>query len=780
MESFLAARSELVRLPGPIGPGRRTALTVLTDDWLRELFRSAEGTGSDMCLLAVGGHGRMELAPGSDLDLVLLHRTDPRRAAGTAERLWYPIWDSGLRLDHSVRTVGEARRLASDDMKVLLGLLDGRVVGGDETVADQLKSSVFADWRSMASKRMPNLRALVEVRRDRFGELATLLEPDLKEAYGGLREATCLRAIAASWITDIPHSGWQEAVEFLLDVRWALHALTGRPGDVLLLQEQEQIAVALGLQDADALLRQTYAAARSIAYASDSTWHRVNRLTTRVPRIAPRIATRFALRSVHRSSAQRVPLADGVVVQAGEVVLATDARPEKDPALALRAAAAAAQSGLPLAPITVQRLADEGATLPRPWPRSARESFISLLGAGTSTIGVWEALDQAGIIAALLPGWEVVRSAPQRNAVHRFTVDRHLVETAVQASSLTRSVDRPDLLLVAALLHDIGKARGGDHSVVGAEISATLAPMMGFDEEESATIVTLVRHHLLLIETATRRDLDDPATVALVTECVGTIECLELLTALTKADARATGPAAWSDWRGRLVDDLANRCHSALAGRPAQQAPALTPGQQAALAEDGVFVLMEPHEDHFNVTVGAPDRVGLLATVAGLLSLHRLQVRAARVVTVGDRAAQVWIVQPMFGDPPSVGQFAEDLRRALDGVIDVPARLHERDAAYARTPLVARPAARVDVLPDAAHRSTILEVRAHDEAGLLHRIASAVAAAGAGITGANVATLGSEAVDVFFLVDGDGLPLAKGRAAEVKVTVTRALEQQVP
>ncbi len=776
MDSFLAARSDLVRRPGPIGQGRRTALTVLTDDWLRELFRSAEGTGSDMCLLAVGGHGRMELAPGSDLDLVLLHRTDPRRAARTAERLWYPIWDSGLRLDHSVRTVGEARRLASEDMKVLLGLLDGRVVAGDGTVADQLTSSVFADWRSMSSKRMADLRALVDVRRDRFGELATLLEPDLKEAYGGLREATCLRAIAASWLTDIPHSGWQEAVEFLLDVRWALHALTGGPGDVLLLQEQEQVAVALGLQDADALLRQTYAAARSIAYASDSTWHRVNRLTSMAPRIAPR----FALRSGHRASAQRVPLADGVVVQAGEVVLATDARPEKDPTLALRAAAAAAQAGLPLAPITVQRLADEGAPLPRPWPRSARESFISLLGAGTSTIGVWEALDQAGIIAALLPGWEVVRSAPQRNAVHRFTVDRHLVETAVQASSLTRSVDRPDLLLVAALLHDIGKARGGDHSVIGAEISATLAPMMGFDEEESATIVTLVRHHLLLIETATRRDLDDPATVALITERVGAIECLELLTALTKADAHATGPAAWSDWRGGLVDDLARRCHAALAGRPAQQSPALTPGQQAALAEDGVIVLMEPHEDHFNVTVGAPDRVGLLATVAGLLSLHRLQVRAARVITVGDRAAQVWTVQPMFGDPPSVGQFAEDLRRALDGAIDVPARLHERDAAYARTPVVARPAPRIDVLTNAAHRSTILEVRAHDESGLLHRIARAVAAAGAGITGANVATLGSEAVDVFFLVDGDGLPLGKGRAEEVKVTVTRALEQQVP
>lgn len=770
--SFLEGRRDLVRRPGPIGSGRRTSLTVLTDDWLRALFRDAEGSGSDVCLLAVGGHGRMELVPGSDLDLVILHRTDPRRAARAADRMWYPIWDSGLRLDHSVRTVGEARRMASGDMKVLLGMLDARVVAGDETVADQLKSSVFADWRSMAPRRMPELRALVDVRRERFGELATLLEPDLKEAYGGLREATVLRAIAASWITDIAHAGWEEAVDFLLDARWALHATTGRADDVLRLQEQEQVAAALGLPDADAFLRRAYESARSIAYASDSAWHRVTRLTSKAPR--------FSLRQVRRPGSDRVPLAEGVVVQAGEVVLATEARPDRDPTLPLRAAAAAAQSGLPLAPITVQRLAAECAPLPRPWPRSARESFVSLLGAGAATVGVWEAMDQAGIIAGLLPGWDAVRSAPQRNAVHRFTVDRHLVETAVQASALTRLVDRPDLLLVAALLHDIGKARGGDHSVIGAELSAALAPMMGFDEEETGIIVRLVRHHLLLVETATRRDLDDPATAAFVAERIGSVECLELLTVLTRADALATGPAAWSDWRSRLVDDLSRRCRAALAGRPAPQAPTLTEGQMAALEEEGIVVHMEAHGDSYSVTVAAPDRVGLLAVVAGLLSLHRLQVRAARVVTVGHRAAQVWTVQPMFGDPPGVGQFSEDLRRALDGAIDVPARLRERDEAYARTPVLSRPAPRVDVLPDAADRSTVLEVRAHDESGLLHRIASAVSAAGAGIAGAKVATLGSEAVDVFFLVNDEGLPLSEEHATAVQVTVMKALEQQVP
>jgi UTP:GlnB (protein PII) uridylyltransferase len=164
---------------------------------LRELFAAADGTaGADIALVAVGSHGRSELAPGSDLDLLLLHRTDGRRAAAVADALWYPIWDSGVSLDHSVRTVAEARRLASEDVKVVLGLMDARVIAGPPELAEQLKKAVFGDWRAMASRRLPDLRELVDSRRERFGELAHLLEPDVKESYGGLSEATIIRAIA--------------------------------------------------------------------------------------------------------------------------------------------------------------------------------------------------------------------------------------------------------------------------------------------------------------------------------------------------------------------------------------------------------------------------------------------------------------------------------------------------------------------------------------------------------------------------------------------------------
>jgi [protein-PII] uridylyltransferase len=667
-----------------------------------------------------------------------------------------------------VRSVSEARRLAADDIKVVLGLLDARVVAGDADLAEQLKAAVLSDWRAMADRRLPALHELVLDRRQRFGEVSQLVEPDLKESYGGLRDATILKGIAASWVTDVPHGGWQDSVGFLLDVRDALHRVSGRSADRLVMQDQDAVAVELvGVPDADALLRAVYDSARNIAYASDVTWHRVDRLA--------RSRQRLGFRPLRRRAANRLPLAEGVVMQDGEAVLALEAHPATDEGLLLRAAAAAAQAGLPLSPHTVERLAAEALDPQVPWSRDVRESFVSLLGSGPNMLPVWESLDQVGVIARLIPGWDVIRSAPQRNALHRFTVDRHLVETAIQASALTRNVDRPDLLLVGALLHDIGKARSGDHSVVGADLAAELAQRMGFNADDTVVIVTLVRHHLLLPDTATRRDLEDPQTIAGVAEILGDVRALDLMHELTIADALATGPTVCTDWRFSLINDLAERVRSSMAGRPLPEPPELTDQQEVALGQPGVWVLMDVRDTTCVVTVAAPDRVGLLALVAGVLSLNRLNVLAARVTTVGDRAVQEWTVRPAFGDPPPIEQLSDDIRRAVDGTYDVVARLDQRDADYARKPRADYPEPNVVVLPGGSRGTTLVEVRAHDAPGLLHRVARAVAAADATIVGAKVSTLGSDAVDVFFVTDASGAPLNEDRMAALRVTVLSSL-----
>jgi [protein-PII] uridylyltransferase len=578
-----------------------------------------------------------------------------------------------------------------------------------------------------------------------------------------------LAGISASWITDVPHTGWEESVGFLLDVRESLHRLTGSSGDVLLMQEQAAIARDLvGVDDPDALLRAVYDGARAVAYASDVAWHRVERI------VAGR--RRRSLRSLGRRGPIRLPLADGVVMQEGEAVLALEARPAEDPGLALRAAAAAAQAGVLLSPHTVERLAAEGEEPPVPWTREMRESFVSLLGSGAGLPSVWEALDQAGLVGRWLPAWQVVRSAPQRNALHRHTVDRHLVEAAVQAGALTRNVDRPDLLLVAALLHDIGKARGGDHSLIGARIAEEQCAGMGFPAHDVAVVEALVRLHLVLPDTATRRDLDDVAVIDEVARAVGSVEVLDLLHQLTIADSIATGPAVCSDWRFGLIDDLVTRVRGALDGRRLPEPPGLTENQRTALEHDGVWVLMEVEEGTVRVTVAARDQLGLLGTVAGVLALNRLHVLGARVMTVDGRAVQEWTVRPAFGDPPSASSLSDDIRRAIEGTYDVADRLARREADYALAPPPGGyPAPLVEVIAQPGSDTTVVEVRAHDVPGLLFRLGRAVAAADVDIVGAKVDTLGSDAVDVFFVRTPDGRPLGPDRQAALRVTVLSAL-----
>lgn len=768
-QEYMSGRADLIARPG-FGPARRHALTGLTDDWLRDLFEASGAALLGCTLVAIGGYGRGELAPASDIDALLLHPSALAAAdvAAVADRIWYPVWDSGLRLDHSVRTPAQARRLAGQDLRVLLGLLDARTVAGDAKLTDEARSSVLGDWRALAPSRLDELRAAVEERTQRHGELAHLLEPDLKESYGGLRDLTVMRALAASWTISPPQGQLSAARLTLLDARDALHLVTGRATDRLSQQEQPEVARLLDYADEDALLRAVCGAGRTISHVSSVAWARVRRQTKR--RALPRLRTL-------RRPASRAPLAEGVVVQDGEVVLAADARPDRDAVLLLRAAAAAAQAGLPLAPHAVTRLAAESAPLPVPWPRAARESLVSLLGAGRSTVGVWETLDQADLISRLIPGWDVVRSAPQRNPMHRYTVDRHLVETAVAAAQHTRKVTRPDLLLVGALLHDIGKGRGGDHTALGVEIVEELAPHLGFDTADTAVLAALVRHHLLLPDVATRKDIDDPAVIAALAAAVGTQEFLELLHWLTVADAAATGPAAWSAWKEQLIEVLVARVSAALAGQDVVIAPQLEDVPDELWQGTGVDVHVEPAGGTaVVVTVAATDAVGLLSRCAGALATNRLTVLDAVSRSRAGRAVIRWTAQTQFGEPPQADSLAADLRRAVVGDMNLARRLAERESAYA-DPDADYPPAMVALVPDASSRATVLEVRAHDRAGLLYWVTSALTSAEVNVSGAKVSTLGSEVVDVFFLTDEHGAPLRPDRAQAAVDRVRAVLER---
>ena len=731
---------------------------------------AAASNGAKLAVFAVGGYGRQELCPGSDLDLLFIH-DDIANAElkKLVDGILYPLWDAGREIDHSVRTLEQTLALAKTDVKVALGLLDVRFIDGDLSVGTTLASHALRIWRANAEHMLPELRSMQRERVKRSGELAYFIEPDLKEARGGLRDITALKAIAASWVTDLPHTKIEEANEFLLDVREALHLVTGRKKDVLLLQDQDAVAARLGLVDADELLRKVAEAGRAVDYASELTWRRVDQGSQGIKR--------------NRYGRRRPPVAAKVaqdlVIFEGEVALDFAANLGGDEFLTLRAGATAAQLGVPLSPITCERLFRSAPELPTPWASRARDLFVSLIGAGESTLAVWEAMDQAGLIVRLIPEWEHVRNLPQRNVLHRHTVDRHLLETVIQAAALTQTVHRPDLLLLSALFHDIGKGPPGDHSEVGAELVKTIALRMGFTRGEIAVLESLVLNHLLLPDVATRRDLEDPQTIANVIDKLGDqVRNLDLLHALTIADGLATGGTAWSAWKAKLVQQLVGGIKATVAGEPLPPEPELDAELVLMASSSTLEVQIKPIEDHYEILVVAPDSPGLLAKVAGVLSLAKLDVRAAKTLTRDTSAVMRWqVTLTPYGQAPDALTLQNSLSRALSGELDVAKRLQERARDYARPCRIPVAQPVVAVLHDEASHATVLEIRSHDRPGLLHDVGVAVTEAGVDVHAAIVSTLGAQACDVFYVTAIGGAPIELVEGERIGAAVEAALRK---
>jgi [protein-PII] uridylyltransferase len=757
----------LVRLPTTDLKGRRQVLlddrattgqewcnryAGVVDEWLRAGFaRACDGDDAGVALLAVGGYGLAELAPRSDLDLLLVVDR-PGPVGPLAEAMWYPIWDAGMDLDHSVRTPKEVRQAVDADLKVALGLLTARVVAGDLTLGTGVIQGVLEQWRSRASSWLPRVDAAIRARHAEFGDLAFLLEPDLKEARGGLRDLRVLQAVArvSPVLAEVVATpGLERASGTLADARVELQRATGKPSNRLLLQDQDVVAAALGRSDADELMAEIATAARTLAWASDDGWRRVTGwLAGPKRRKGLRTGTR------KRRGNEVRPLEPGLVLRDDEVALAEGADPATDPSLALRAAAVSAGADVPIARECLDRLAAEIPEVPGTWPPELLQALLRLLGTGRPAIAAIEALDSCGIWIRLLPEWAPVRHRPQRNAYHRFTVDRHLLETVAHATELVRDVERPDLLLAGALLHDIGKGRGGDHTAIGIGVVEAMAPRLGFGPADTAVLVSLVRLHLLLPEVATRRDLDDPATIDAVAAEVGDRGTLELLAALTEADSQATGPSMWSPWKAGLLTQLVERTGHRLAGRP-------VPAEHPSLTEDERRLLgtgrPELAADGHRVSVAAPDRRALLATVAGVLTLSGATVRSASTnAESGNQAFLRFEVAPAFDVLPGWRQVGHDLTAALDGDLPLAGRLAERERGYVRRRALAPHPVRIRVIidNDAATSSTVVEVRAPDRGPLLYHLALAISEAGFDIVSAMVSTLGAEAIDVFYVQAG--------------------------
>ena len=726
------------------------------DGLCRQAYDASGGPAAGVALVAVGGFGRGELAPHSDLDVVLVHE-DGIDPGELATALWYPLWDSGWRLDHSVRSMSQMLEVAAD-LRVALGLLDARHLAGDPGLTMRLRTTMLADWRRQARTRLPELQALTLKRHDVMGEVAHASVPDLKEAEGGLRDAGVLKAIEASWLVDASTPALEAARMTLLDARDELHAITGRASDRVAPEMWGPLAERLGLADAEAAQRHVRSLGRRISHLTRLAWRRTDAVMAKPSsereRRTPALTT----------------VAPGIALSRGEVVLDRGTSPDEDPTLLLRAAAEAASRDIVLAPTTAARLVREGADLPVPWPAAARDALVRLLASGPGLMPVWETLDETGALDRFLPEWEEIRLLPHASAIHRFTVDRHVVETCAEAGLLIRTVRRPDLLLVAALLHDIGKGSRHDHSVAGEPVARKIVARMGFTDLDAEVVALLVRWHLLLATLATTRDPDDPATTTELLSHVPDAASVELLRALTEADARATSPAAWTTWRASLVDRLTSRASAALGAEVADpSSTAVLPIPDVVRRDPGaVSVAITPQDIGATVTVVAADRVGLLADVAGALTALRVPVHAARawgqVDADGEWGVSSWEVPDAYLDPAVV---RDRIRRVAEGTQRLPDHLAR--AEDDELPPI------VEVRPAASRQSLVLEIRTSDRPGVIHLVLATLAELGLTVASAHVSTMGPQAVDVFYVQEVGGVRPTEERAATAAHAVRSAL-----
>ncbi|WP_082951828.1 [protein-PII] uridylyltransferase [Mycobacterium sp. 852002-51057_SCH5723018] len=733
---------------------------------------------SGFAVVGIGGLGRHELLPYSDLDLMLLHdNKSDDELQRVADKLWYPLWDANVRLDHSVRTVAGALGVANSDLIAALGMLDSRHVAGDTRLSEELITGARRQWRSAIRSRMDELVDITNARWRRCGRISQRAEPDLKSGRGGLRDVQLLDALGVAQLIDrhgmarpeAPGGSLDDAYLTLLDVRTELHRVSGRGRDLLLAQYADEISAALHLGDRFDLSRKLSGAGRTIAYHAEAGL-----------RTAQNALPRRGVTALVRRPKRR-PLDEGVVEYAGEIVLARDVAPETDVGLVLRVAAASAGTGLPISAGTLNRLAASAPDMPTPWPSEALDDLLVVLSAGPTAVATIEALDRTGLWGRLLPEWAAIRDLPPRDIAHTWTVDRHVVETAVNAAPLATRVARPDLLALGALLHDIGKGRGVDHSVLGAKMTHEIGPRLGVAPKDVELLSKLVRHHLLLPIVATRSDLNDPKTIEGVSEALGGDPLvLEVLHALTEADSKATGPGVWSEWKALLIDDLVRRCRMVMAGEPLPQADPTAPHYLSLAADHGVHVEITPGDSArtYRVVMVAPDQRGLVSKAAAVLALNSLRVHSATVNSDEGVAITEFVVSPHFGSPAAVELLRQQFVGALAGDIDVLAMVEKRsgEAAGSRAGEVQAgvPVTRSTAPPhivwldSAAEGRLILEVRATDRPGLLALLTRALERAGADIGWAKVHTFGSTAADVFCVELPTEVPEERGAQAAVE------------
>jgi [protein-PII] uridylyltransferase len=798
---------------GELGLETAHRRALLVEAAISELFGSTE-TPPSMAVVAVGGLGRMRQLPRSDVDLLMLHEgLDPGAVSIVADRLFYPLWDAGFELGQAVRTPGECVAVAGERLDALTAMLDIRHLAGDRALSERVAASIDAIARADPVGFAERLRNEAAEREARFGSAAHRLEPDLKSGAGGLRDVQSIRWIRR-FLGDDPVrtadiESLDEAEEFLIRVRSILHLETGKRADRLPVELQPAVASAMGYADrprwtaTDGLMRTVFEHARTVRW-----------------------------------------IAEGVFERAGGTAGPAEpaSAPLRGPGRVLDALARAAEWGGRPSFELIDRIVAGSIEDPVRWDPGAREGFLRILRARSAGLHALETLDRLGLLVRFVPAWSDVRCRPQRDPYHRLTVDAHLTAALDAVGRALRSPDpddpvareaaslvsSPDGLLLGALLHDIGKVGEGSHVAIGGRVAEETLRRMGIDGADADLAIFLVAQHLLLPDTATRRDLTDENLILDVAATIGSPDRLAALYLLARADAEATGPSAWTPWRQALIRELAGRIQRVfergdMGAELAERLAARTDHLRALLSTRphgeverfvlrmprGYFLAVEPAAAarHFPIVspdltpsevrtdtvpgarpgtsellVVAPDRPGLLSWIAGSLALAGLSILTAQAFTTADGVAvDLFEVEGAFEreiDEARWPAFRATLLDAVAARISLAHLIAEQRRRYP-DPAIDTPVT-IGLDNDASEFSTVVEVGAPDRLGLLYDITSALADLRLDVHLAKVATYTGRVIDVFYVRDPAGAKLTdRSQIGEVEAALAGRLEARL-
>ncbi len=807
----------------------------MMDGLVRRAFQNAHSQVDipSICLIAVGGYGRGELAPHSDIDLLLLYSTPQKdELSPFVEKVLYPLWDLGLDVSCSSRSIPECLKMAQSDLYIKTSLIDGRYLDGEyelfrNVTTRFMKEVLHQKIRLFAISLDKELR----IRHQKYEDPNYALEPNIKEGEGGLRDFQIGRwLIRAKYRTDrwdsilFPdHSQMLEkSVQFLWAVRNHLHLLSGRREDDFTFELQERIAPLLGFSHGttgiEEMMRQYHLSAQKISNFVGNILDR----TLFEPSWVRKIFFFF----------QRKKIDAHFGTTDGELHLLDPITFKKDPAQ-LMTLFQHCQTYQAKMDFRTEEAVMEALPFIGDFFRNSvkvNQTFLSILRKGEKVGPLLRKMHELGFLSQFIPEFSEIEGKVHYDLYHVHPVDIHSILAVEELEKLKagdyqkeyplltclmQEVEKPEILFLTTLLHDLGKGKEGDHSLLGAEMTQCIAPRMGLSLEEKECIEFLVRHHLMMVETAIRRDLHDEQIILRFAKEVGNSDRLKLLYLLTFADIKAVGPEAWNSWKDTLLKELFLKTsrfleRESVSGHFSKKEESvinlkeyLSPGIFSEYGEhlpDRYLSCYSPEEishhiemahsiekEHLRVewettqevrakvTVCTKDRYGLFSKITGAMLLNRLNILEAQIHTWGNGMAldTFWVEDVTQDLPRRLCQFKKDLEEILTGKLFLKDLLcHGNESNGLKQKIVPRVPEEVKVNNQDSDFYTILEVAGGDRLGILHDITQGLTDHGCNIHFARISTLGNQIVDVFYVQDQWGEKIVeRNRTDQLKKTI---------